>query len=78
MGEVLKLKIIVPLSSLKANESASVPFTVRSVASTVEGIHRVGEVDDEIHRLRVDEAVAGRMVRPLTKPTSSASVTASC
>ena len=33
---------------------------MKSLAWTVAGIHRVGQVDNEVRRLGVDDAVAGR------------------
>ena len=57
-GVLLKWKVIVALPLLNTNEFAGVPFTVKSVACTVAGIHRVAQVDDKVRRLRIDDAIA--------------------
>ena len=39
---------------------AGVPFTVKSLAWTVAGFTGVAQIDNEVRRLGVDDAVAGR------------------
>ena len=47
----MKMKSIRVLLFNKVNESAGIPFTVKSLASRVAGPHRVAHVDGEMSRL---------------------------
>ncbi len=59
-GEVLKWKVIVALPLLKADgvRRNSVHREIAGLDSC--RIHRVGQVDNEVHRLGADDAVASR------------------
>src|SRR6266478_1371859 len=78
MGEVLKVKVTVPLLLLKANESAGIPFTVKSVGCTVEGSTGSLRLMTKLTGCALMKLLQAGVVVVTTKPTSSPSVTASC
>ena len=79
MGEVLKVKVIVPLLLLKTNESDGIPFTVKSVAWTMEGstgsVRLTTKSTGAVPETKLPQA---GVVLVTAKPTNSPSVKASC